>query len=125
MQSDKGFGLCSVTRSSNDAQNVDKDVNDVKVEIEGGKDVLLWRYAVLMLSTHHHLSIIDEVYLRIENSMSTNSFIRVPLENLSQSSGTNAKSSFYTHREQKSSTRGISNMGSLARDESNHNSKDQ
>lgn len=90
MQSKASFRDKLITRCSNNTQYVNEDVDDIKVEVQGSKNVLLRRDAVLVFSTHHHLSIIDEI-----------------------------------KREEKSSTRCISNVGGLARYEGNHNAKDK
>ena len=47
--------------TSKDLQEVEEQVDDVQVEVEGGKDVLLRAEAVLVLPPHHDLSVVDQV----------------------------------------------------------------
>lgn len=52
--------LISIRRLDN-AQDVDEQVDDVQVQVEGGKDVLLGRDGHLVSAAHHELRVVDEV----------------------------------------------------------------
>jgi len=46
---------------ADDHEDVHEEVDDVQVDVEGGEDVLLGAQAVLVLPTHHQLSVINDV----------------------------------------------------------------
>lgn len=50
-----------VTSIPNDGKDKEKEVDDVQVEIEGGKDVFLWGQAVFVLPSQHQLGVKDQV----------------------------------------------------------------
>lgn len=52
---------CLVTRSTDDGQDVEEDIDNVKVEVESRKDVLFWRDGILVSSTDHHLRVKHQV----------------------------------------------------------------
>jgi hypothetical protein len=58
----RGVGLSSlISRISNDLQKKEKQVDDIQVEVERGKDVLLGVESVLVPTPHHQLSVKDDV----------------------------------------------------------------
>lgn len=50
-----------IPHSSNDSEDVQEDVDDVKVQVQRCEDVLLGGEAVLVLATHHELSVVHEI----------------------------------------------------------------
>ena len=50
---------------SNDGEDEEEEVDDVEVQVESGEDVLLRRDGVLVLTTHHQLSVEDDVLQHI------------------------------------------------------------
>lgn len=44
-----------------DGQDVEEEVDDVQVEVEGGEDVLLGAEGVLVLAAHHELRVVHDV----------------------------------------------------------------
>lgn len=53
--------LLLVSRIPDNRQNVHENVDNVHVQVQRSKDILLWRYGVLVLATHHHLRVVDQV----------------------------------------------------------------
>ena len=51
----------STASSADNAEDIEKHVDDVKVEVEGGKDVLLWRQSIFVFSTEHQLRVKHQV----------------------------------------------------------------
>lgn len=50
-----------VAGPANYSQNVEKNVDDVQVEVEGGKDVLFRGDGILVLPSQHQLRVEDEI----------------------------------------------------------------
>jgi len=48
-------------RGTDDGEDIHENVDDVHVNVESGKDVLLRRNGVLVVATDHHLGIVNEV----------------------------------------------------------------
>jgi len=44
-----------------DLKNVEEEIDDVQVEVERGKDILLGVQRILVIATHHHLGVKDNV----------------------------------------------------------------
>ena len=61
---------------TNDGQDVHEQVDDVKIEIEGSKDILLRTERVLVGATNHQLGIVDDV--QTENDAANSSINQVP-----------------------------------------------
>lgn len=53
---------------SKETQDVDEDHDDVHVDVEGSEYVFFWRNTVFMITSHHELSIIDQVHGEEESS---------------------------------------------------------
>ena len=59
----KPQALCLVRPGCADYhQDIHEEVDDVQVEGERGEDVFLWAEGVLVLPSHHQLSVIDDVH---------------------------------------------------------------
>merc|ERR1712113_799304 len=54
-------GFDSFLRSPNNPKDVEEDVENVEVDGDGCENVLLGGDRVLVVATHHHLSIVDEI----------------------------------------------------------------
>ena len=52
---------CASVATAKDGEDEEEEVDDVEVEIEGGKDVFLRGNGVLVFAPHHHLSVKHEV----------------------------------------------------------------
>merc|ERR1712001_610868 len=50
-----------ISGCSNDLQNVEEQIDDVEVEVERSKDILLGVQRILVVATHHHLGVEDDV----------------------------------------------------------------
>ena len=55
------MNVCLIFGPPEDGEDVEEEADDVQVEVEGGKDVLLRAEAVLVLPPHHDLSVVDQV----------------------------------------------------------------
>ena len=53
---------------TNDAQDVNEDVDNVKVQVESSKDVLFGRDTIFVLSSHHQLSIVNNIKREYKSS---------------------------------------------------------
>lgn len=53
--------LVLISRSSNDGENVDEDIDDVQVQVKGSEDVFFRGDGVLVFPAQHQLSVVDEV----------------------------------------------------------------
>lgn len=53
---------CLILSRADDGQNVDEDVYNIQVKVKCSEDILLRGGGVLMLSTHHELSVVNQVY---------------------------------------------------------------
>ena len=53
--------LISTTTYADNAEDISEEVDDVQVEVEGRKDVLLRAEGVLVLPSHHDLGVVDQV----------------------------------------------------------------
>lgn len=55
------LGPVLVPTNTDDGQDVQEDVDDVQVQVEGCEDVLLGGDAVLVLAAHHQLRVVHQV----------------------------------------------------------------
>lgn len=55
------FSGCLVSRISDDLEDKEKQVDDVEIEVERGKDIFLWVKGVSVATSHHQLSVEDDV----------------------------------------------------------------
>ena len=53
--------LCLAPAVAEDGEDVHEEVDDVQVEVEGGKDVLLGAEGILVAPPHHQLRVVDDV----------------------------------------------------------------
>ena len=67
-----GFLWSLVTPGSpNKPEDIQEDVDDVQVESQSSKDILLGRDGVLVVPSHHHLSVVHQVEGEEEGPHST------------------------------------------------------
>ena len=71
-------GAASFTGASHDSQDVEEDVDDVSVEVEGSKDVLLWTQGQLLVA-QEKLSVNSQ---KLQRGRRMESVISKGLENL-------------------------------------------
>ena len=55
------MNVCLIFGPPEDGEDVEEEVDDVQVEVEGGEDVLLRAEGVLVLPTQHDLRVVDQV----------------------------------------------------------------
>ena len=53
--------LITSSSNANKDENVSEEVNEVKVKVQGRKDVFLWTEGVLVAAPHHQLGVIHDV----------------------------------------------------------------
>ena len=60
--------LVSPTRYPDDEEDVPEEVDDVQVDVEGGKDVFLRTEGVLVFAAHHELCVVHDVQREDQSS---------------------------------------------------------
>lgn len=55
------FDLGLIASIANNGQDKEEEIDNVKVQVEGGKDVFLWGQAVFVFSSQHHLGVKNQV----------------------------------------------------------------
>ena len=61
------MNVCSIFGSPEDGQDVEEEVDDVQVEVQRGKDVLLGTKRVLVTAPNHQLGVVHDVQAEIIN----------------------------------------------------------
>ena len=56
------------SRSTHDHEDIHEEVDHVEVDVEGGEDVLLGVEGVLVVASHHQLSVVDQIEREDESS---------------------------------------------------------